>query len=182
MSEDFREGLEGLQADMAAHQTRFGREVTAEQNNWLAVEAIRQLDRQRAESAAPATPQVSAPVAYSLERKVDGVHGQYIVEKTQDSAIRMRKASKVEHEWFQRAMPRVYWLLEQRESGLLGAPSWRARTLAVLKYRQDAISLRKVNRIDEAETLEKIYVLKLEELLDASSAPFGDWRKLAVAA
>lgn len=175
MSErDFAEGLDGMQADMAAHQRRFKGEVTASSNQTLAAEAIQRIERELAD-AKPAAAQAPTPVERTTE-KVDGANGRYLVERGPDAPMKLRTASKMEHEWFVRAMPRVELLLSKLETGPLGQPSWNQRTMHVLKFMQDSIAHRQAGRYETAAHLHARYVFELEQLLDASIAAFGDWR------
>ncbi len=176
---DLREGLDGLQADMAAHQQRFGGgNVTASENQALAVGAIEQLERELADQkpAVHMTPEQPAPIATTREIR-EGEHGRYVVDRGPDAPLDIRKASKAEHEFLTHALPRIELLITKLETGPLGQPSWHQRTLSVLKYKQDSIAFEKAGRPDVAEQLDRRYMLELLGLLEASSVPFGDWRK-----
>lgn len=178
MSQDFDAGLDGLQGDMAAHQRRFGREVTAEANQAIAAQTIARLDREADEAKPGPTPTAPAPVDSRTVR--DGKHGRYVVDVStkDDIDAKIRPATKMEHEWFIRAMPRVTLLLGKPETGPLGQASWRQRTLSVLKYAHDAKDYAAAGFPGVAKEMQLRYVFELEKLLDESSAPFGDWRKL----
>ena len=173
---DFLEGLDGLQADMAAHQARFRGEVTASANAALAVETIQRMEREAADVKPTPTPSAPEPIRRTVERR-DGDHGRYLVERGPDEAMKVRPASKMEHEWFIHAMPRIELLLTKLESGPLGSASWHQRTMSVLKYQQDAIAYKQAGMHDVSAEMTARYVLELERLLDDSCQPFGDWRK-----
>jgi len=172
---DFAEGLDGMQADMAAHQRRFKGEVTASSNQTLAAEAMQQIERQLADAKPAPAPAAPEPIERTTT-KHDGANGRYLVERGPDAPMKLRTASKMEHEWFVRAMPRVELLLSKLETGPLGQASWNQRTMHVLKFMQDSIAHRQAGRYETAAHLHARYVFELEQLLDASSAAFGDWR------
>ena len=75
------------------------------------------------------------------------------------------------------ALPRAQLLLTKQETGPLGQASWRQRTLAVMELHTRVSSLRQANLHAEARMLERRFMHEFLELLQASSAVFGDWRK-----
>lgn len=175
---ELEEGLDGLQADMAAHQARFRGEVTAEANNRLAVETIQRMERQAADArpAAPAPAHIAPEPIKASTEMVDGTHGRYILDKGPDSPLDTRKASPAQHEYFVHAMARIELLLSKLENGALGQPSWHQRVMAVLGLRLSSLDYTRASRHDVAADLDGRYVLELTRLLDESSAKFGDWR------
>lgn len=136
---DMDAALDGLQADMAEHQRRHGAgEVTADANRALAADAIERLDRQRAEAPVPAP---AAPVARpELERR-EVAGRSYVAGKAPDD-ITERPATETEAWFLEHAMPRIAQLLALREGGVLGQPSWRDRTLAVMQIYESRQALR----------------------------------------
>lgn len=172
---------DALQADMAAHQRRFSGEVTADANQRLAAETVAQLEREMASSkAAPDPgPAMQMPIDTTpIRREINGE--RYVikpeVENSQQSPL-VRKASEAEHWFISHAMPRIHMLLEQRETGPLGAASWRDRVLAVFALKTQAQSAAASGRQDMARDLDKRYIFELTCILEASSIPFGDWKK-----
>ncbi len=175
---DLSEGLDGLQADMAAHQQRFSGDVTATANQALAVQTIERLEREQAEAKPVAVPETVAPAPVERSREMrDGQHGRYMVDRGPDSPLDIRKASKAEHEFLTHALPRVELLLTKLETGPLGQASWHQRTLSVLKFKQDSIAHLQAGQPGIADQFDRRYVLELMNLLEASSIPFGDWKK-----
>ncbi len=189
---DFSAGLDGLQEDMAAHQRRQGLEPTAEANRELALSEVQRWDRQAAEDgtgpAAPApTPPVSAPVPDAE-----------VVTKRETGLLAVdadRTAYKPVDERTQRLIrtmgARVELLMSKTESGPLGAPSWAQRLDAVMALRARAAEHWKAGELlvkrgvpilanacfVASKEVERRYMHELKELLEASSATFGDWRK-----
>ena len=183
---DLHAGLDGLLGDMSNHQRRVGEVPTAEENRKLATELIEKMDREETDAkpatvARPAPPPTeanhSAPNAVGgLERK-EGQHGRYLMGKSLVDDTRMRKSNEAEHWFMSHAMPRAMLLLEKRETGPLGQASWRDRTLAVMELHTRVSSYRVANRLAEARMLERRFMHEFLELLEASSATFGDWKK-----
>jgi hypothetical protein len=173
---DYEAGLDGLQADMAEHQRRYVGEVTASKNQSLAREAIERIERQDRESAATAPEaRPQAPLVTSERREVDG--RTYIMDREPDRTPMFRSASEFEQQVLQRAEPRIQRLMSEDDSGPLGSPSWRARTLAAMYFKVKSIEHRRAGHLDLAEYCERAFQLDLENLLEQSNASFGDWRK-----
>lgn len=180
---DFHVGLESLQQDMAGHQRRVGSEPTAEANRRLAVDTIQRIEREDAE-AKPLPPPTVKPVEANhvadrhvgVERR-EGNHGRYLLSKSLVDDTKMRTASPPEHWFLTHAMPRAMLLMKKHDTGPLGQASWRSRTLAVMELHTRVSSLRLANRLYEARMLERRFMQEFLELLEASSAAFGDWKK-----
>lgn len=179
MERDMNAGLEALQADMAAHQRATGREVTARANQHLAAEAFQRLERQLDDRAAPAAPAAPTPIEAKREtREVDG--RRYTFSTSPNDDVALRTATPAEAWFLEHALPRVELLLSKKDTGPLGQPSWEQRTLAVLALKQHSLALSasgKPEYRDQAELLDRRYMLELTELLEASNATFGDWKK-----
>jgi len=175
---DYFSGLDGLQADMAAHQGRFAGEVTAESNRALAASAIERLERERAEAAPllqvdpdPAP----VPVMASVERReVDGKG--YLVSRGPDEGALTRAANPQEAWFLAHAMPRIELLLTKVESEVLGRPSWNQRVLAVMQLKSQVPGMVAAGFLDAAAAMDRRYVGELIALLEASSTPFGPWQ------
>jgi hypothetical protein len=172
-----------IEQDMAVHEARYGAggEVHALRNQSLAAQALEQLDRETAR-AVPVPPPV-VPVAPEREVQTRTVNGvTYTLDKAPSEANMYRSATAFEANVMKHAMPRVELLLSKYESGPLGTPSWNQRTLAALYFKIKAIEALKQNKASEADVFERAYQQDLYELLEASNASFGDWRKAAPAA
>jgi hypothetical protein len=180
VSDDVRAGLDNLQADMAAHQSRFRGEVSAESNRALAVDTVEKLERKMVDEAGRLQPNPTVvappPIEKSIERRdVDGK--KYVVSKGPDTSPLLRKASESEHWFMTHAMPRVELLLTKLDTGPLGEPSWNQRVLAVMALKSQANGLQAGGLRDAAADLERRFMFELVQLLNASSATFGDWQK-----
>ncbi len=177
MSEDLRESLDDLQADMAAHQKRFSGEVTASSNQALAAGAIERVEREQAERPRLSiVPDVegSAPIVTKTERR-EGKHGRYTVRTEPDKPM-LRQGTKAELDFLAHALPRVELLLTKEETGPLGQPSWKQRVLAVMEFKSRVPGLRLAGLKEEADRLDRRYLLELLALLDDSNQLFGDWK------
>lgn len=130
-----RETLDALQADMAAHQRRFGGDVTAESNRVLVAGELEQAERMITHREEPA-PEAPAPVEKSIERaQVEGRN--YLLSREQDRPI-VRVASPIEAEFMVLAEARMMQLLALGDSGVRGAASWRDRVLAIMEIKGKA--------------------------------------------
>lgn len=195
MKRDYEAGLDGLQADMAAHQHRIGKEVTAEANRALAQDAIEKLDRQAGSTApepGPVAPTIPIRPEVTREQRVLGERS-YVVKKdtTADGQdLLLRKATAHEAWFLAHAMPRVALLLTKPESGPLGAPSWRDRVLAAMDIHSHAASLRAAaedptdfarqkRAIDTMPPLEKNRVLRALDIIATSELTPAFARKKA---
>lgn len=167
---------------MAAHQTRFSGEVTAEDNRLLAVDAIERLEREAVETKPAPAPSIAEPdpeaaitepEATTERREVDGK--AYLLKKEPDSPI-LRKANAHEAWFLAHALPRIELLLEKKDTGPLGQPSWHQRTLAVLALKKQASDFRVGGFHDEARELEGRFVAEMAILLEDSCRLFGDWK------
>ena len=186
---DLHVGLDGILGDMSDHQRRTSQEVTAEANRTLAADLIQRMDREESEAKPapapkpklklpdPVEPNHVRPALIGGTEKREGKHGQYIVNKSLVDDTKFRKANEAEHWFLSHAMPRAAMLLEKRETGPLGQVSWRDRTLAVMELHTRVGALRMANRHVEASMLERRFMHELLELLEASSAAFGDLKR-----
>lgn len=174
---DLRDGLDGLQEDMANHQRRFAGEATASKNQALAADAFQRLENElKEQKPVPANePAVQVPVEAKTERREVNGKG-YLFSTSPDDDIGTRTATPAEAWFLAHALPRVELLLSKPESGPLGSPSWRDRTMAVLSLKSRVSGLRAAGLHGAAAEADKRYVFELAQLLEASSAPFGDWR------
>lgn len=175
---DYHAGVDGLESDMANHQRRFSGEVTARANHELAVQTIERIEKQDAEKRPPPVspePPPGPPPTGSEDRQVED--RKYVLDKGPDSKKMFRTASEFEHQVLRHAMPRVRLLMTKVESGLLGTPSWRARTMAAMYFKVKSVEAQRAGKFDLADNYERAYQVDLEELLEASNAPFGEWRK-----
>lgn len=159
-----REALDDLRSDMAAHQReRAHVDVTDQSNHRLAADLLERIDREQADSKAPPPKPVQDWNVNAVDVGPDPL---------------VRKATPQEHWFVSHAMPRLQLLLEKRESGPLGAPSWRTRALAGPMYFKEAAARAKMaGRHDMAREFEERAFFELVELLEQSSASFGDWKK-----
>ncbi len=175
---DYREGIDGLAADMAKHQRLTAGEVTAEKNRALAVAAIELIEKQDVEKAPVAPVSVSAPVTpEKVTRTIED--RTYVREREPDKAPMFRTATEFEHQVLRHAQPRLALLMGEQESGILGSPSWRERTMAAMYFKVKSLEARKSGQFGLADNYERAYQVDLQELLEASNQPFGDWRKSA---
>ena len=179
---DLHAGLDGILGDMSEHERRVGKLPDAEANRTLATELIQRMDREEADVkpapklAAPSEPNHTHPALVGGTERREGAHGRYVVNKSLVDDTRLRPANQAEHWFMTHAMPRAQLLLEKRETGPLGQASWRDRTLAVMEIHSRIGPLRMANRHVEAGTLERRFMHEFLELLEASSAPFGNWQ------
>ncbi len=177
MPDDLRSVRDELESDMAAHEQRHG-EVHALRNQALAAEALEALERKQAEDkpVAKAEPVGSAPIERSVERReING--NRYTVTRDADRTPMFRTASDFEAQVLAHAQPRLELLLSKRDSGPLGTPSWRNKTLAAMYFKVKSLEAKAAKQTDLETYYERAYQLDLEELLESSNQIFGDWRK-----
>lgn len=174
---DLREGLDGLREDMASHQRRFAGEVTDSKNATLAADAFQRLENELKEQkpAPTSEPAVQVPVEAKTERREVNGRG-YLFSTNPGDDIGTRTATPAEAWFLAHALPRVELLLTKPESGPLGSPSWRDRTLAVLSLKSRVPGLLAAGMHDAAKNADKRYVFELAELLESSNAAFGNWK------
>lgn len=173
---DYREGVDALQEDMARHQRRFAPEVTADANQKLAAATIERLEKEDAESKPAPPPHLPpTPPPSVTKREIDG--RKYTVDVAPDTQKLYRTATEFEQQVLKHAQPRIEMLLGKPESGPLGSPSWRERTLAAMYFKVKSLEARAAHQHDLARNYELAFQLDLQELLDASSQAFGDWKK-----
>lgn len=177
MERDYAGAVEALQGDMARHQRRFAPEVTATENQKLAVETIERLEKQDADAKpiAPPANETQPPLPPVTEkREIDG--REYTFDRAPDRDM-YRTASEFEAQVLRHAQPRIELLMSKQDSGPLGSPSWQMRTLAAMYFKVKSLEAGKSGQTDLAEYYERAFQLDLSELLEASCQPFGDWRK-----
>jgi hypothetical protein len=157
---DRRAGLDIVQGDMAEHQRLTGREVTAEANRELARDTFAELDANGTFDAprpeAVAAPELTRQQRRRLEREIEG--RKYTITKDADQSGNPLPMEDWEMELFGKAMKRLEMLLELRDEGVLGAPSWRQRALAVMAIREP-----------------KRFAMELDELVEDSNRYFGNY-------
>jgi hypothetical protein len=169
---DFLEGVDALQADLARHQRLTGAEVTATANQAFAIATIERLERQ--EPAAPAVAVPPPPERDGYRREVNGK--VWTLDKA-PAERPYRNATEFEANVMRHAMPRIELLRTKKDSGPLGSPSWSTRLDAALYFKVKQLEARVSFRFDLADEYEQRFMLDLYELLEASNASFGDWRK-----
>lgn len=174
---DYAEGVDALQSDMARHQREIaGGEVTAAKNHAFAVATIERLEREQADAPPPAPPGHTPAPAPTLDKKTIEDR-TYTLDAAPSVAPMFRTASEFEHQVMRHAMPRIELLMSKQDTGALGTPSWRTRTLAAMYFKAKAVEAGKAGRTDLAEIYERAFQLDVAELLEASNISFGDWRK-----
>jgi len=173
---DYAEALDQIQSDMAGHQRRHVGEVTTTANHKLAVQAIELLEKQHAEQPATVTAQTTtaAPAPESTTRTIED--RTYHREIAPDNGPMYRTASEFERQVLRHAQPRLARLMSEMDSGPLGSPSWRARTMAAMYFKVKSLEARKSGQFGLADNYERAYQVDLQELLEASNQPFGDWK------
>lgn len=169
---DWREGLEGLQADMAEHQRRFGAngEVTAEANRSIAVAEVERWDRQQSDEGADPAPSATSESDESMP-------GDGLLEVASDNQPFLRPVQERTERLIRRISERVDLLMTKRDSGPLGQPSWRDQVLAILYWRMRSAEFWRAGDRARANDLERRYMCELRDLLDRSNHFFGDWRR-----
>lgn len=175
---DYRQGLDGLQSDMANHQRRFnGGDVTSRANEKLAIETIERLEKQDLAAAGTPQPLEQIPQTPQHETRQVEVDGRrYTLDKAPDRNT-YRTASEFEAQVMAHAEPRIKLLMSKLDEGPLGTPSWRTRTLSAMYFKVKSIEALKAGKIDEGSVYERAFQQDLYELLEASNLSFGDWRK-----
>lgn len=179
MPDDLRDVRDDLERDMALHEINHGDgEVHAARNQAIAAQALEQFERERA-ALTTVKPDVhgSTPIERSVEsRDVDGK--KYTVTREADTAPMFRSASEFEAQVIKRAQPRIDLLMSKLDSGPLGTPSWRNKTLAAMYFKVKSLEAKAAGQVDLETYYERAFQLDLAELLEASNQIFGDWRKL----
>lgn len=167
------DAIDAMQGDMAAHQQRHRGEVTALENQSIAADAFRRLEKERADAKTVPT---QVPVAPPIAETRDGLHGRYRISRSPTDDIGVTEATPAQAWFMAHALPRIDLLRTKTETGPLGSPSWQQRVDSVLKYQADANDWRAAGRADVALDLERRFMHELVELLNASSFLFGDWK------
>lgn len=167
---DLREGLDAFQGDMAEHQKVTGREVTGGTNQKMAAELFEELDKNGTfdRNAAPAAPE---PVEEKHHGFLDDAWAAQVREKRQVNGREYEtfrgpdvdgpkvRMSRQQRELEVKALKRIKMLLELQDEGILGAPSFRQKALAIFSI----ADLKK-------------RAMKIDEMLDESNKYFGDWQ------
>lgn len=175
MKPDFAGAVEVLQQDMREHELRHVGECHASRNQSMAVDAVTRLEREQEDRRPVPSDPAPTPAEHRRERR-EGEHGAYLIDRAPIDDTKVRQATPAEAWFMAHAMARVELLLSKMETGPLGQPSWNQRVLAVMELRSRVPGLRHAGRHDEAAELEKRYTFELLELLEASTATFGDWK------
>lgn len=173
---DYREGVDALQADMARHQRRFASDVTAGENQKLAIATIERLEKEHADEkpAAPPPATVAQP-PQQMKRDIDGK--KYTVDVAPDNCRMFRTATEFEQQVLVHAQPRIELLLGKFDRGPLGTPSWREKTLAAMYFKVKSLEAQASGEHDLARNYELAFQLDLQDLLESSNVSFGDWKK-----
>lgn len=175
MAEDLREAVDMLEADMAEHVHKTGGEVRSFQHRALAAEAIERLEKERAEpKIVVSIPHETPAPEPAVERRE--INGQKYVLDKKIAPIKFRTATEFEEQVLKHAMPRIQLLLSKPDSGILGGASWRERTEAAMFFKIKSLEAKASGNATLAEHYERAYQVDIQELLDSSCLPFGDWR------
>jgi hypothetical protein len=164
-----REALDLFLGDMAGHQAQFVGETTPSANQSMAAALFEQMDQKRADVAGRL---VSAPAAADPapadERPSRVEAAKRGFEFKDESQLPDEKPiadvwSQRDVQRYEKVQRRVALLLSKDESGPLGAPSWRARVMAImaLKYAKPEL------RVTAGA--------QLAALVEESNATFGAW-------
>lgn len=151
---------ESFLEDMADHQRRYqGQLPTTRANEELVTETLNRLENERAEAPPDEPLEVSteepeAKVAAEAKEK-----GWSVLRAPEGGIVIPHTAT--ERIFSERAGARLDFLLRQKETGPLGQPSWEQRVMAVMR----------TYMVDRRRA-----VFELMELLEASIAPFGEWK------
>src|SRR5688572_20522697 len=150
---------------MANHQRRFNGEVTADENQRLAVETIERLEKQDADRVpSQPKPAPSTVPTHDVQRKT--INGrEYTIDKAPDKPM-FRSATEFEHQVMRHAQPRIQLLLTKYDEGPLGTPSWNQRTLAAMYFKVKALEAIKSGKLDEARIFERAFQQDLSDLLE----------------
>lgn len=158
MANDDRETFEALAQDLAEHTQRFPTGVSAEDARAMLAREMETVDHILADQPAAPLPSVppAEPPAPSVSRR-EMPRGEMLLQKGADRTL-VRKASPLEGEVYVKALRRIELLMTLCESGPLGAPSWRDRTLAVMQLNAKAAAWQAASEAPEqlAETRTKL--------------------------
>lgn len=166
-----REALDLFLGDMASHQAAHVGETTPSANQSMAAELFERMDQKRADAErAIKTPASMAadpfPAGADRPSRVEAIKRGF--EFKDESQLPEEKP--IEKVWSQRDVKRyekvqrrVALLLTKDESGPLGAPSWRARVMAVMALKYAKPELRATAGA------------QLAALVEESNATFGAW-------
>lgn len=172
-----RAAFDNFVADMSAHQAEHAGEVTGSANQALAAPVFEKLDQQAAEApyewpAGRTHPDEVKPRGFLTERQSDieaRKRGWRLVREDdlapESSAPPVVKTfTPRELELYEAISQRVSLLLSKPESGPMGAPSWRARYLAIVAEKMAQPGNKEAARVAALKTL---------ELCSESEAAFG---------
>ena len=175
MADDVLAVRDALEADMAGHEARHG-EVHAARNQQMAAEALESYERQAADiKPAKPEPMGSAPIERTVEKRATD-RGEYTITREVDKPM-FRTASEFETQVLAHAQPRIALLMSKQDSGPLGTPSWRSKTLAAMYFKVKSLEAKAAKQVDLETYYELAYQQDLEDLLESSNQIFGDWRK-----
>lgn len=168
---DARATADAFLRDMAEHQrVHRGQIPTPRQNEQLAKPLLEQLEREQSEAkpaiASPSSPDPSAAPKERRWQKRARERGWKVLPQASGNLAVIDPAQL---DWWIHVRERVFLLLTKHETGPLGQPSWRSRIKAALMSYLWWRSKR-----PEAQNPG---LGELLEVLEASSAVFGCWRK-----
>ncbi len=166
---DLREGFDAFTEDMSEHQRNSGKQPTPAENQALAGAEFEKLERQGAFAREDEPTQVVPEPEVAREKK--SANGrEYEITKSADTAGPELQLGRFQAEQSARILQRLLFLLRLEDSGIAGAPSWKTKTVAVMRMLESASI--------KAQTSEQHgrFDRELDELLEESNKYFGDWR------
>jgi hypothetical protein len=173
MDDQSRQNLKDAFAhDMAEHQRVTGQEPTPAANERIAVPFFEELEQKLEERRRQPAPEIKADPRGELDqgalrdecrrRGREGAADALSIQRMPDKAPIAVASDPADLERGLRMLRRLHLLLDKRERGILGAPSWRERALAVA-----ALKLLQVDR--------RRVAFELAALCEASVPSFGPW-------
>lgn len=161
-TEDLRDGFDAFTEDMAEHQRAHGVMPTPAANQNLAAAEFEQLEHQGAFAPRDAALAIAAPDPELELREQREVNGRsYTLTKDHRVGDAPFLPGR-EREETLKILGRMRLLLNLEDTGVLGAPSFRTKAIAVM----DALAVRK-NYLE--------FLVMLDALLEESNKYFGDW-------
>jgi hypothetical protein len=173
MDDQARQNLKDAFAhDMAEHQRITGQEPTPAANDRMAVPFFEQLEQKLEERRQRPAPEVKVDPRAELDqgalrdecrrRGREGAADALSIQRMPDRAPIAVASDPADLERGMRMLRRLQLLLDKPDPGILGAPSWRERALAVA-----ALKLLNVDR--------RRVAFELAGLCEASIPSFGPW-------
>lgn len=160
---------EEMARDMAESERRQGRLPESRRNDSLAVSVLERVEHKRAERArcmrprpqpAPNTP----PGERHADRRARELGLEIVRAPDKPAPHPLAKADEKTLRYAERLNARVSLLLQKKERGPAGQPSWRERVLSVMALKASGAPQKRVSQ-------------ELVQLCEESSFVFGDWRK-----